>query len=105
MILDLLLAFALLLIAWTSLSSPDLFRSVVLFITFGLLVALVWVRLGAPDVAMAEAAVGSGLTGALLLSTLSHMRRNQRRYDASRQEKNDRNAESDDAEQKEAEVA
>ena len=105
MILDLLLAFALLLIAWTSLSSADLFRSVVLFITFGLLVALVWVRLGAPDVAMAEAAVGSGLTGALLLSTLSHMRRNQRRYDASRQEKNDRNAESDDAEQKEAEVA
>jgi energy-converting hydrogenase B subunit D len=105
MILDLLLAFALLLICWNALSSPDLFRAVVLFITFGLLVALVWVRLGAPDVAMAEAAVGSGLTGALLLSTLSHMRRAHRRDEAERQERSSRRAESEREKQKEAEVA
>ena len=43
------------------------------FIAFGLLLALAWVRLEAPDVALAEAAIGAGLTGALLLSALSRL--------------------------------
>jgi multisubunit Na+/H+ antiporter MnhB subunit len=64
---DLLLAAALLWIAWRALTSPDLFKAVVLFITFGLLMALAWVRLGAPDIALAEAAIGAGITGALLI--------------------------------------
>jgi len=38
-----------------------------LFIAFGGVVALIWMRLGAPDVALAEAAVGAALTGALIL--------------------------------------
>jgi energy-converting hydrogenase B subunit D len=74
---DVFLIITLVLCAWFSLTTPDLLRSVVLFIAFGLLVSLAWVRLQAPDVAMAEAAVGSGLTGALLLSTLSAMRKAQ----------------------------
>lgn len=82
MILDVLLAVTLLVVAWYALASPDLFRAVILFIVLGLMISLVWVRLGAPDVAMAEAAVGSGLTGALLLSTLSHMRRSKRQDDS-----------------------
>lgn len=61
--------------AWKALTMPDLFNAVIVFIAFGLLVSLAWVRLQAPDVAMAEAAVGSGLTGALLLSSLSAIRR------------------------------
>jgi len=44
-----------------------MFAAVTGFIAFGLLVALVWVRLAAPDVALTEAALGSGLTGGLLL--------------------------------------
>jgi len=47
---------------------------IVLFIVFGLMSALAWVRLSAPDVALAEAAIGTGLTGALLLTTLHHVR-------------------------------
>lgn len=43
------------------------------FIAFGLLMALAWVRLQAPDVALAEAAIGAGLTGALLLAALSRL--------------------------------
>ncbi|MFQ3567318.1 MAG: DUF4040 domain-containing protein [Aggregatilineales bacterium] len=74
---DVFLVITLVLCAWFALTTPDLLRSVILFIAFGLLVALAWVRLQAPDVAMAEAAVGSGLTGALLLSTLSAMRKAQ----------------------------
>jgi len=35
--------------------------------------ALSWVRLDAPDVALAEAAIGAGLTGALLLAALARL--------------------------------
>lgn len=64
---DATLALLLVGVAWAALTSRDLFRAVVLFIGFGLLIALAWVRLMAPDVALAEAAIGAGLTGALLL--------------------------------------
>lgn len=72
--LDLVLALALVVTAWAALHSHDLFRAVVLFIAFGLLLAVVWVRLQAPDLALAEAAIGAGLAGALLLDAVSQMR-------------------------------
>ena len=75
---DLVLMLALLWLAWRALAAPDLFKGVVLFIAFGLLMALAWVRLHAPDIALAEAAVGSGITGALLLSALARSRRLER---------------------------
>jgi multisubunit Na+/H+ antiporter MnhB subunit len=70
---DLLLATALFWIAWQALHSRDLFKAVVLFITFGLLMALAWVRLGAPDIALAEGAIGAGITGALLLDAVRQL--------------------------------
>ncbi len=70
MIFDLLLVAALLWSAVQALITPDLFRAVVMFIVFGLLMALAWARLNAPDIALAEAAIGAGLTGALLLDTV-----------------------------------
>jgi len=66
-------------LAWRSLNDADLFRGVVQFIALGLLLAVAWVRLRAPDVALAEAAVGSRLTGALVLSSLARLRRRERR--------------------------
>nr|WP_291985156.1 DUF4040 domain-containing protein [Candidatus Accumulibacter sp. ACC007] len=78
MIFDLLLVAALLVSAVLALSTPDLFRAVVLFIVFGLLMALAWARLNAPDIALAEAAIGAGLTGALLLDALGHLHRKRR---------------------------
>jgi multisubunit Na+/H+ antiporter MnhB subunit len=65
--IDLLLMAMLVWLAWASLSCASLFRGVVLFMVFGLLMALAWARLHAPDIALAEAAIGSGLTGLLLL--------------------------------------
>ena len=61
-------------LAWRLLFSKDLFRAVVLFIAFGLFLSLAWVRLHAPDVALAEAAIGAGLTGALFLAALDRLR-------------------------------
>lgn len=69
---DLLLLAALLWSAFRAVTVHDLFRAVVLFVVFGLLMALAWARLGAPDIALAEAAIGAGLAGALLLDTLGH---------------------------------
>jgi hypothetical protein len=45
-----------------------------MFIVFGLLMTLAWARLQAPDIALAEAAIGAGLTGALLLDALGALR-------------------------------
>ncbi len=70
LVFDVALALALVGLAWAVLAAEDLFAAVVLFIVFGLMTALAWVRLAAPDVALAEAAIGAGVTGALLLATL-----------------------------------
>ena len=70
LLLDLILALLVLALGWASLASPDLKRGVTLFIAFGMLLALIWARLRAPDLALAEAVIGAGLTGALLLSAL-----------------------------------
>jgi uncharacterized MnhB-related membrane protein len=73
LIFDLLLALMLVWLALRSLIDKDLFRSVVNFVLLGLLLAVAWLRLQAPDIALAEAAVGSGLAGALLLTALSRI--------------------------------
>ena len=71
---DLVLALAIIGIAAAVLILRDAFAMIVCFVVFGLLSALAWVRLAAPDVALAEAAIGTGVTGALLLKTLAHLR-------------------------------
>lgn len=72
-VFDGVLALTLVGLAWRLLSITDLFKAIVLFIAFGLLMALTWVRLEAVDIALAEAAIGAGLTGALFLTTLRHL--------------------------------
>lgn len=66
-VLDPLLALALVAMSVVVIASRRIFDAIIAFVFFGLVVALVWARLGAPDVALAEAAIGAGLTGALLL--------------------------------------
>jgi multisubunit Na+/H+ antiporter MnhB subunit len=59
--------------AWT-VAARDIYAAIVGFVAYGLLLALVWVRLAAPDVALTEAAIGSGLTGVLLLGASARLR-------------------------------
>jgi multisubunit Na+/H+ antiporter MnhB subunit len=68
---DILLAVALLWSAWRTLAMPNPIHAVMMFIVFGLLMTLAWARLSAPDIALAEAAIGAGLTGALLLDAVA----------------------------------
>ena len=89
---DLPLALVLLWLAWRLLTSADLFKAVVLFIAFGLLMALAWVRLQAVDIALAEAAIGAGVTGALFLSALNKINSNQQKNDKGQAETKGRNS-------------
>ena len=50
-----------------------IFRSIVFFIVYGLLMTVAWVRLDAVDVALAEAAIGAGLTGVLFLAAFGRL--------------------------------
>ena len=93
---DIILVLTLLWLGWNLLDTEDIFKAVVLFISFGLLMALAWVRMRAPDVALAEAALGSGLTGPLFLAALRRMKRihkGERRLDGDEQRKDDHETE------------
>jgi len=72
-IFDTLTGLGLLCLAWMALASSQLIKAIVLFVAFGLLMALTWVRLDAVDIALAEVAIGAGLTGALLLAALAKL--------------------------------
>jgi multisubunit Na+/H+ antiporter MnhB subunit len=58
---------------WT-IAARETFAAVVGFVAYGLLVAIVWVRLAAVDVALTEAAVGAGVTGVLLIGAAARLR-------------------------------
>jgi uncharacterized MnhB-related membrane protein len=76
-VFDLLLALTLVGLAWTALTAKDLFKAIVLFISFGMLMAVAWLRLQAVDIALAEAAIGAGLTGAIFIMAIKRMSKNQ----------------------------
>ncbi len=81
-LLDTLVVVMLMVTAVSALASRNLFRAVVMFIAFGMLMTLAWTRLQAPDIALAEAAIGAGLTGVLLLDAVAHFRRGPGNTDA-----------------------
>jgi multisubunit Na+/H+ antiporter MnhB subunit len=71
---DALLALTVLAVAGWTITARDSFAAVVSFVAYGLLLALVWLRLAAPDVALTEAAIGGGVTGVLLLGAAARLR-------------------------------
>ena len=78
-LLDSLLALGVVALALGALTASRAFTATWLFIAFGLVVALAWFRLGAPSVALAEAVIGAGITGALLMEAVAITRMVQRR--------------------------
>lgn len=71
-LLDGLIAVTMLAMAWRLMTDPNLYRAIVLFVALGLFLAISWTRLAAPDIALADAAIGAGLTGVLLLDAIGH---------------------------------
>jgi multisubunit Na+/H+ antiporter MnhB subunit len=66
--LDIGLALLILAVAVWTIAAREIFAAVVGYVAYGLLLSLVWIRLFAPDVALTEAAIGSGVTGVLLVT-------------------------------------
>lgn len=52
----------------------DVVIATIIFVVYGLLMAIAWVRLSAIDVALTEAAIGSGITGMLLLRAAARLK-------------------------------
>ncbi len=73
--LDLCLAVIVLGVAAWTVAAREMFSAVVGYVAYGLLLAIVWVRLYAPDVALTEAAIGSGVTGVLLVMAAARLGR------------------------------
>ncbi len=53
----------------------DLLAAVIIFSVYSLLMALMWQRLQAPDLALTEAALGAGVTTVLFVVTIFKTRR------------------------------
>jgi multisubunit Na+/H+ antiporter MnhB subunit len=69
------LALVILAVAGFTIGAKESFAAVVGFVVYGLLLSLAWMSLSSPDVALTEAAVGGGVTGALLLGACARLRR------------------------------
>ncbi len=67
---ELILIIALIVCAVAALHAKHLLSAVVIFMAYGLVMAVIWALLQSPDLALTEAAVGAGVTGILLLLTL-----------------------------------
>ena len=72
--LDVGLAFLVFAVAAWTIFAPGAFAATVGYVVYGLLASLVWLRLFAIDVALTEAAIGSGVTGVLLISAAARLR-------------------------------
>lgn len=72
---DLLLMSVLVIFAILALKVRDLLAAIAILTGYSFLMALLFSELGAPDVALTEAALGAGLTGVFLLVALGFMNR------------------------------
>ena len=50
--------------------SKNLMNSIIIFMSYGLVMSIIWILLESPDLAITEAAVGAGVTSLLFFSTL-----------------------------------
>ncbi|WP_109228784.1 hydrogen gas-evolving membrane-bound hydrogenase subunit E [Serinibacter arcticus] len=73
-VLDLALLLAVLVVAVVAVVAPRRTAATSAFLVFGIVAAVLWARLGAPDVALAEAALGGGVAGALLVDAIADRR-------------------------------
>lgn len=54
--------------------TKDLLTSIIIFMSYSLIMCVIWVLLQSPDLAITEAAVGAGVTSILFFITLKKIR-------------------------------
>lgn len=74
-ILNILLILFLILCALAVEKIDDLLGAIIVFASYSLIMAVLWLLLMAPDIALTEAAIGAGVTTMLFLAVISRTRR------------------------------
>lgn len=82
---DLLLVFLLVCAVAVSLSK-NLLNSIIVYMSFSLIMSVIWILLESPDLAITEAAVGAGVTSILFIITLKKIREIVKDTDKDKQE-------------------
>lgn len=54
--------------------SKNLLNSILIFMSYSLIMSIIWILLESPDLAITEAAVGAGVTSILFFATLKKIR-------------------------------
>lgn len=73
-VLRIILLAALIICAVAVSFSRNLLISIIIYMSFSLIMAIIWVILQSPDLAITEAAVGAGVTSILFFVTLKKIR-------------------------------
>lgn len=55
--------------------TKDLLSAVIIYTAYSLIMAVLWLLLRAPDIALTEAAIGAGVTTVLFIGVISRTRR------------------------------
>ena len=74
-VLIMILLVLILLCTIATMLTKRLLTAIVIYMTFSLIMAVVWALLQAPDLAITEAAVGAGITSILYFVTLDKIKR------------------------------
>lgn len=69
-IFEILLLLCLIVCAVSVAFTKDLLTSIIIFMSYSLIMCVIWVLLQSPDLAITEAAVGAGVTSILFFVTL-----------------------------------
>lgn len=65
----------------------DLLTSIIIFMSYSLVMCVIWILLQSPDLAITEAAVGAGVTSILFFITLKKIKAISRKEDRHEQDK------------------
>ncbi|MCS7119504.1 MAG: DUF4040 domain-containing protein [Archaeoglobaceae archaeon] len=76
--IDIILLFFLIFSAICAVLIRDLLAAIIILGAYGFIMANVWLQLNAPDVAFTEAAVGAGIITAMMIATLSRLKKKDR---------------------------
>lgn len=67
--------------------SKNLLNSILIYMSYSLVMSIIWVCLQSPDLAITEAAVGAGITSVLFFATLKKIHAIQVEKDTSKEQK------------------
>ncbi len=74
LVFEYILLFFLIVCAVSVSFSKNLLNSIIIFMSYSLIMSIIWILLESPDLAITEAAVGAGVTSLLFFVTLKRIK-------------------------------